>query len=243
MDLLFNFIYMTAVTTKDEDLIILDSDTSDIFDFWAVETKTETQDSSEPELVIDFWSSDTDVKTEKPQKVEDTKLDDSFAFDFDLWTSETITEEPVLTEAKSEDTSFELFSTENVTEEVVQAEDTSSKTDDFFASTSQLETTSVDESIWDISSILDQTIQKLKSRKEIISTQRSDKSTQVNNLQEQIKKLQSQVEGLNEDIEDLDTESKKIDKNISSIEKMKSDDSSEIADRRQHNLGNIKKAK
>lgn len=237
---------MTAVTTKDEDLIILDSDTSDIFDFWAVETKTETQDSSEPEIVIDFWNSDANVKTESPQKVEDTKLDDSFAFDFDLWASETTTEEPVLTEPKPEDTSFDLFSTEDVStksvDEPVLTENISPKNDDFFSAT-QEKTLSIDENIWDISSILDQTIQKLKSRKEIISTQKSDKSNQVTNLQEQIKKLQLQAEWLNEEIEDLDTESKKIDKNISSIEKMKSDDSSEAVDRRQHNLWNIKKAK
>lgn len=247
---------MTATISKDEDLIILSSDTNeDIFNFWDnvnKELETKVEDNSWVDSIIDFWSDlgfTNETSQEKVEEIQTPEVNFDFSFDSDnsqtsdsssdleiSWVTESIdlwTNEIPKTDLVSDEFSFW-----EVQEEVSSS--LQNTNDDFFSQTSNV---SSSEDLWDTNTILDQTIAKLTSRKDIIKSKKDEKSQSVKSLQEQIKELESQVANLNEEITWLDLESKKIEKNISWIEKMKLDTDLIERPQRQHNLDNIKKAK
>jgi outer membrane murein-binding lipoprotein Lpp len=263
-----------SVWQDEDLIIINSDSDDDIFNFWEksnTEVKKEVIEDTSSEGMIDFLSDEGWVSStiEATSSISENKVDDEISFTTDLLevkeeTTSLGIETPSVDNKKEDeevshfDFSFDLDDTSeeksgsldlvwntSKSEEIALV-DNSSKEDSFFDEVSDTDVVSSDESqdIWDINSILDQTIEKLNSRKWIISTQKDDKSSKVESLLAQIKSLEETVASYREEIESLDVEFKKIDKNISAIEKMKSDSwETNIERPRQHNLNNIKKTK
>lgn len=78
-----------------------------------------------------------------------------------------------------------------------------------------------DELMWDMNSILESTIKKLKKRQSWIAQQKSGKTTTINELEAKIKELREQVAYLKKEIVFLDDENIKIDINVWNLESMK----------------------
>ena len=78
-----------------------------------------------------------------------------------------------------------------------------------------------DDSIWDMNSILNNTIDKLKLRQSGIELQKSTKILTINDLESKIKELREQVTSLKREIVFLDDENIKIEINVWNLESMK----------------------
>lgn len=249
----------TATIEKDEDLIILNSDSEndDIFNFWDTINTQAVIESDTSDVIIDFWSDNSselsiESTISEPKKEEVVSWDFDFSFDFNESKIEetsniTLEETKVELEDTKKEETLSFIDDVKVTEE----NDEVNQTVDFLTpSIWEIEEVkeesflpTIETDLWDVNTILDQTIAKLTSRKDVISTQKSSKSSKITDLEAQIKKLQEEVSIYTSEIEDLDIELRKIDKNISAIEKMKSDTEISNDRQRQHNLDNIKKKK
>lgn len=101
---------------------------------------------------------------------------------------------------------------------------------------------STDESIGDMNSILNSTIDKLKKRQAGIAWQKSIKSTTINELEWKIKELRDQVTYLKKEIVFLDEENIKIDINVWNLESMKIWKQTKIVNKtREHNTKKLTK--
>lgn len=98
-----------------------------------------------------------------------------------------------------------------------------------------------DVSTFDRDTILDDTIAKMQSRKEVIWQTKGKKQSKVDQLNEDIKALKSQVSDLEKEIKELEKEDSAIDLDISTIEKMKQSVLTPQERQRKPNLSNIKK--
>lgn len=188
--------------------------------FWEKEEK-----KSEPEI------------TEKINKIQENDID----FSFDLW--EEKSEKNKQEEIKIEESKEEIKDTntenniemnfdlepekiEEKTEENIISEDAFSVWD----TTTNISSATIwtviwwdDSSTWDddINSILDETIKKLKARKESIEKIKTETSAKIEKLQKEIKALQAEVKEHKSEIKEFDKETSKIEENIESLEKMK----------------------
>lgn len=99
-----------------------------------------------------------------------------------------------------------------------------------------------DESMWDMNSILESTIKKLKSRQAWIAAQKSGKTTTINELEAKIKELREQVAYLKKEIVFLDDENIKIDINVWNLESMKIWKQTKVVNKtREHNTKKLTK--
>ena len=248
---------MTTTTTQDEDLIILsdESTSNDIFNFdfssndSMQNSSTEVLDFSvsneEPKQEISFWLS------EESTPIIETSNND-FSFSFDLWTNSEVKNLEIQENNSSNDISLisnqevslvEDFKETKEIQDIKKVEVLDLNENSFVSNEVSMEKEKVSFDLWDVNSILDQTINQLSQRKDIINSKKDEKSSKVLSLQEQIKKLQKEVSDLKLDVEELDQETLKIDKNISMIEKMKNESFENQERTRKHELEKIKKSK
>ena len=93
-------------------------------------------------------------------------------------------------------------------------------------------------------SILDEAMQKLNTRSDLISDERTNEENHISELNKQISDLEAMVADSMEKVASLNSEQAMITKNIKSLEKMKAlDVSSEIKSETSTKVHNVKRQK
>lgn len=166
-----------------------------VFDFLWGDEKKEISDSEEASSSIDIQIDNTNTQDESESKENDN-------FDF-LWDSQEEKEEIIWEDSSKSD---------SINDSIL---------DTFAVWSSQSSWAQDDSSSWDMNTILEETIQKLKARQEVIASTKDEKNNEVDTRNEKIKNLKNEVADLRKEIKDLETEDEKIQANVEGLEKMK----------------------
>ena len=239
----------TQAQTEDEDIIILGDDTSETeneaITFDQTEEKkeetineTNTAEETKDSLVFDNKEANEIEIDEKPVEEMKEKNEGDSVFDFlggdeakeKIPETKEINPLDMQTEDKKEenlqeqdsDTIDFLWDVKEEKEDIVLED--SSKDDsvlDTFAVGGTQSSWAQDDTSGDMNTILEETIQKLKARQEVISSSKGEKNSEVDERNEKIKNLRNEVTELKKEIKDLETEDEKIQANVESLEKMK----------------------
>jgi len=231
---------MSTATQQDDDLLIIEEDTSSDTASDTIEFSFDTEDdafSSTDEIVIDVTdekTQDTGVSEDSPVSVLEIspEIDTATATPEDMTISFEIPESASPVEASSEkaeeikvaeDFSFNLDMWSEASETIPETSVTSPIEEVISEPTSALPVETVSAQEESLNDILTATIVKLEARKEAIATDKSGKAAQEEDMKAKILELQEQVQELEAEMKALDAESEKITTNISELEKMKLD--------------------
>lgn len=223
---------MSKQATQDDDLIILNDNTSNDNDFnfdLNIDSKKESVSDS---YLIDFsidWldQKQTEVKDEPSTFNPIGSLDFSFS---NIWEN-TNNNEVIFDDKnkdlvdKSDESDFDFLDTNLETKDNITE---TSNINDNIKIKDELNNHEVvsfnqpiENNLWSRNDILDETINKLEKRKTVIWEIRSDKKSNLTDLEAQIKKLQSEVKDIKGEISELDTEEEGINVDIDTINEMK----------------------
>jgi len=156
---------------------------------------------------------DFNINTEEKWEIEEpiSKINDNINLDFQIPTNnEEITKKSII--EKKEEIKVEKKETEKEDKIIEEKAPKSTSKKDDSQSSGQGD---------DTNTILDETIQKLKVRKNNISYIKKESLTKIAKLKEEIKDLQSEVRKGTKEVKNNDIETAKIDENIKLLTKMK----------------------
>lgn len=217
----------TATATQGDDLIILSDNINPTF--WDEQIVSDNLNFWENNSVISFDSSpvvsETNEISNSPITIDSPIIDSTLSIEEnpigDNQTTSLIEEPLKLDNSENKSTLLEeksdldnwvsslfwdLSSEVKVSTEIQQDSDI---------------TMSIEDNDWDMNSILNSTITRLKKRQSWISSQKSDKTSRIIELERQIKELRDQVTMLKKEIVFLDDENIKIEINVWNLESMK----------------------
>ncbi len=203
---------------NDSDILTFDADLSKAED-WVMDNMSE-------DTIIDL---DDNNSLDPIEDDSDTKWDDSkIDFDFwDLWSDNVEKEEESTTEQENSldisdsDEILDLWEWLNIPEDTIQEDTEWNNEESGFSLDSTTFSGDNSSDNWTMSSILDDTISKLSSRKGALEDKKNIEETHISELKDQVKDLEIQVSDSEEKVENFKTESKHIESNISQLEKMK----------------------
>jgi len=240
-----------AVATEEENLIILDDvitedsperkpeepiASEEIIDFWSdtsndlqidlwdnEDNKEELNLDNNMELdnnSLDLWNlwpdissnfQESNIEPEKEEKIEVEENKEDLNIDNSLWFWDVSLE------------SHEDTHTEVKEEPIVPTQDLSVwlSLDDTFSTHSTPDSSSTQNPSSDLNSILDETISKLKSRSEVIASDKSVEQDNIKDFKIQISDLEDNVNTSEWIVAGLNKEAAKIRSNIKSLERMK----------------------
>lgn len=215
---------MPQTTTADDDLIIISDDKNTE----ESDTQESSQDSVEqvstPDVLNIVWDSSPsvsdelsfDLSADTPQAESDTVVQEApvnsqeESTEVSLWdTLELSTDEAETSSADTVTQTVEVVDVASEWEEVNEVSDLGAT-----------EVSSVTETE-SMNDILQSTISKLSSRKNIIAETKKWKLIEIDQHKQEITVLEWLVSDLTSQVESLDAESTKIDENVSSLESMK----------------------
>lgn len=242
------YLIMTTTTNADDLLIVSDEVKSENNDFLFFDTPSETKEEAIisfdlPEIeakentAVDF---DFSFDTPSEEVKEEISFEEPLSESIDFFSTneekdENITETTVLETSENNDFSFgfdsiekedktEILETSVIEEKMdFEIQELESKNEDIF----NVETLSPEVSekmtsvVWDLNSILDETISKLELRKTNLFALKDNKSTNIDDLNRQIAELKAKVKELESEVKNLETEDEQIEANITALQAMK----------------------
>lgn len=216
-----------ALTTNDEDLLIL-SDDNDIWSEFVLDEQIITDDQNnswESELITfdsDFTSFDVTSNSESnevPSLKVSQEDENDFMLSFDQ--NEVKEENSFVNDNQDIGLNVEKNEEPSLEENVFSLWNDNLDEDNNLFSQESTSNTSDVTSVWTMTDILDEAIVKFAKREELIASDISLKENHIKELKNQISALESAVNTDNEEVTRLNTEKQSILKNRKALEKMK----------------------